>query len=62
MLATNFLHLLDLQTVQIGDMESNINHLSQVGQNNAAIAPFAIAVAYSLSHIISISLARFGNS
>ena len=30
MLATNFLHLLDLQTVQISDMESNINHLSQV--------------------------------
>lgn len=30
MLATNFLHLLDLQTVQISDMESNINHLSQI--------------------------------
>jgi len=30
MLATNFLHLLDLQAVQITDMESNINHLSQV--------------------------------
>ena len=30
MLATNFLHLLDLQMVQIADMESSINHLSQV--------------------------------
>jgi hypothetical protein len=30
MLATNFLHLLDLQTVQISDMESSINHLSQI--------------------------------
>ena len=30
MLATNFLRLLDLQMVQISEMESSINHLSQV--------------------------------
>lgn len=30
MLATNFLRLLDLQMGQISDMESNINHLSQI--------------------------------
>ena len=29
-LATNFLHLLDLQTMQLKEMESSINHLSQV--------------------------------
>ena len=29
-LATNFLHLLDLQSTQLKEMESSINHLSQV--------------------------------
>jgi hypothetical protein len=32
-LATNFLHMLDLQQTQLAEMESSINHLSQVKIN-----------------------------